>query len=85
MPVSSFFHVRAIARVMPVVLAAALGACSSFDQGTRNLADALTLYRPEVVQGNFVSREQVGALQPGSAGTTCSPCSARAWRRSATA
>ena len=64
MPVSSFFHVRAIARVMPVVLAAALGACSSFDQGTRNLADALTLYRPEVVQGNFVSREQVGALQP---------------------
>jgi len=58
-------HVRMIARVMPAVLAAALGACSSFEQGTRNLADALTLYRPEVVQGNFVSREQVAALQPG--------------------
>ena len=58
-------HVRMLARVMPAVLAAALSACSSFEQGTRNLADALTLYRPEVVQGNFVSREQVAALQPG--------------------
>ncbi len=57
-------HVRMTARVMPVMLAAALGACSSFDQGTRGIADALTLYRPEVVQGNFVSKEQVSALQP---------------------
>lgn len=50
---------------MPALLAAALAACSSFDQGTRGIADALTLYRPEVVQGNFVSKEQVEALQPG--------------------
>ncbi|MDO5692626.1 MAG: outer membrane protein assembly factor BamE [Pseudomonadota bacterium] len=53
------------ARVMPAVLAAALAACSSFEQGTRGIADAITLYKPEVVQGNFVSREQVAALQPG--------------------
>ena len=65
MSVTFFSHVRMIARVMPAVLALGLSACSSFDQGTRNLADALTLYRPEVVQGNFVSREQVAALQPG--------------------
>ncbi len=50
---------------MLAALALALGACSSFDAGTRSLADALTLYKPEVVQGNFVSREQVEALQPG--------------------
>ncbi|WP_243457558.1 outer membrane protein assembly factor BamE [Ottowia testudinis] len=50
---------------MLAVLAAALGACSSFEQGTRGIADTLTLYRPEVVQGNFVSKEQVAALQPG--------------------
>ena len=58
-------HARMTARVMLAVLAAALGACSSFDQGTRSLADAITLYKPEVVQGNFVSKEQVAALQPG--------------------
>ena len=58
-------HVRMTARVMPALLAAALAACGSFDQGTRGIADAITLYRPEVVQGNFVSKEQVAALQPG--------------------
>ncbi|HOB65795.1 outer membrane protein assembly factor BamE [Ottowia sp.] len=58
-------HVRTTALVLPAVLAAALGGCSSFDRGTRGIADALTLYRPEVVQGNFVSKEQVAALQPG--------------------
>ena len=50
---------------MLAVLVAGLAACSSFDQGTRSIADALTLYKPEVVQGNFVSSEQVAALQPG--------------------
>ncbi len=58
-------HARMTARVMPALLAAALAACSSFDRGTRDVADAITLYRPEVVQGNFVSKEQVAALQPG--------------------
>ena len=58
-------HARIAWRVMPALLAAALAACGSFDQGTRGLADALTLYRPEVVQGNFVSKEQVDALQTG--------------------
>ena len=65
MSVTPRTHVRTTALVLPAVLAAALGACSSFDQGTRGIADALTLYRPEVVQGNFVSKEQVAALQPG--------------------
>lgn len=32
---------------------------------TRNALSAITPYKVEVVQGNFVSREQVQALQPG--------------------
>ena len=58
-------HARMTARVALTVLAAALGACSTFNDGTRDIADVITLYRPEVVQGNFVSKEQVAALQPG--------------------
>jgi len=50
---------------MPALLAAALTGCSTFTEGTRGIADALTMYKPEVVQGNFVSSEQVAALQPG--------------------
>lgn len=51
--------------VMAAGLVAGLAACGSFEQATRGMADALTLYKPEVVQGNFISSEQVGALRPG--------------------
>lgn len=44
---------------------AGLGACAGVDNSTRNFASAITPYKPEVVQGNFVSREQVEALRPG--------------------
>lgn len=59
------FHARAAVRTALLAGVALLGACSSFDGGTRSLAEGLTLYRPEVVQGNFVSKEQVQALRPG--------------------
>jgi outer membrane protein assembly factor BamE len=58
-------HARAFGRVMLIALAAGVGACSSFDRATQGMADVLTFYRPEIVQGNFVSKEQVAALQPG--------------------
>ena len=58
-------HARMIRPVMLVALVCGLGACSSFDSATRTMADAITLYKPEVVQGNFVSKEQVERLQPG--------------------
>lgn len=49
------------------VLAAALtlAGCSTFNDATRSMANAMTLYKPEVVQGNFVSKEQVAQLRPG--------------------
>jgi outer membrane protein assembly factor BamE len=61
----SLTRTRAPRAVMLAALLAGLSACSSFERGTRSLAEAITFYKPEVVQGNFVSKEQVAALQPG--------------------
>ncbi len=44
---------------------AALTGCGSFDSLTRNFAGGFAPYKVEVVQGNFVSKEQVEALKPG--------------------
>jgi outer membrane protein assembly factor BamE len=44
---------------------AMLAACSSFDGVSNRIAGSITPYKVEVVQGNFVSREQVEALKPG--------------------
>ena len=44
---------------------ALLAGCGSFDNATHRIADAITPYKVEIVQGNFVSREQVAALKPG--------------------
>ena len=65
MSVFSKTHVRALRWALPAALVAGLGACGSLDRATQSMADVLTLYRPEIVQGNFVSKEQVAALQPG--------------------
>ncbi len=42
-----------------------LGACSSFTERSRGVLSAITPYKVEVVQGNFVSKEQVELLKPG--------------------
>ena len=44
---------------------AALAGCSSLDGASTRIASIVTPYKIDVVQGNFVSREQVEALQPG--------------------
>lgn len=44
---------------------AALAGCSSLDGASNRIASIVTPYKVDVVQGNFVSREQVEALQPG--------------------
>ena len=43
----------------------ALTACGTVDGAMVRAVQAITPYRVEVVQGNFVSREQVEALRPG--------------------
>jgi len=51
----------------PLLIAAvaALAGCGTFDRMSQGLAGIVTPYKVEVVQGNFVSREQVEALKPG--------------------
>lgn len=50
---------------LTLLVGALLAACSSFDSATNRLVGVVTPYKIDIVQGNFVSREQVEALQPG--------------------
>ena len=45
----------------------ALAACGSFNTGSNRIAGIITPFKIEVVQGNFVAKEQVEALRPGMA------------------
>ncbi|RZJ25684.1 MAG: outer membrane protein assembly factor BamE [Haliea sp.] len=44
---------------------AVLAGCGSFDGATQRMASSMTPYKVEVVQGNFVSKEQVEAIKAG--------------------
>lgn len=46
-------------------LGALLAGCSAFNGASTSVVSMVRPYRVEVVQGNFVSREQVEALKPG--------------------
>ena len=48
-----------------LLVGATAAACGSFNNATQRVASVVTPYKIDVVQGNFVSREQVEALQPG--------------------
>ncbi len=56
---------RASRILLAAATGAALSACGTIDSVTSRMAQSITPYRVEVVQGNFVSREQVEALRPG--------------------
>lgn len=53
--------------LLSLLTATSLGtvACSSFDAVSHKIASIAPLYSVTVVQGNFVSKEQVAALSPG--------------------
>ena len=56
---------RASRLILALAACAAVGACGTVNNATHRLADSITPYKVEVVQGNFVSKEQVEALKPG--------------------
>lgn len=59
-------HARSQARFCLVLaVGAALAACSSFDTSSINITNVVSPHQIDVVQGNFVSSEQVGQLKPG--------------------
>lgn len=51
--------------VLAAGVAALLAGCGTFDGSPGRMLTAITPYKVEVVQGNFISKEQVDALQPG--------------------
>jgi outer membrane protein assembly factor BamE len=59
------FPLHASRVALAFAVCAAAGGCGSFDGVTHSIADSITPYKVEVVQGNFVSKEQVEALKPG--------------------
>jgi outer membrane protein assembly factor BamE len=62
MPVKTLRQSRFLFATVALAL---LAGCGSYDNIGRRVSTALTPYRAEVVQGNFISREQVQSLQPG--------------------
>jgi outer membrane protein assembly factor BamE len=53
------------ARLSLLVAASALGACSTLNSANNQIAGLVTPYKMDIVQGNFVSKEQAAALKPG--------------------
>jgi outer membrane protein assembly factor BamE len=64
-PMPAILQRRPWLLVAAVAATLCLGACSGFSDRTRGALAAVTPYKVEVVQGNFVSKEQVAALKPG--------------------
>lgn len=48
-----------------LVVGAGVAACGSLNSASGRIASAVTPYKIDIVQGNFVSKEQAAALQPG--------------------
>lgn len=63
----SVFAKRIRIGALGVLVCAGLTACGSFNSASNQMARIITPYKVEVVQGNFVSKEQVQALRPGMA------------------
>ena len=52
-----------------LALSVGLAACSSLNSASTGVASVVTPYKIDIVQGNFVSKEQAAALQPGMSRT----------------
>jgi len=52
-------------KMLALAACAALSACSGMDRASNRLVSVVTPYKMDIVQGNFVSREQAQALKPG--------------------
>jgi len=57
--------VRCVCQMALGAAMVALSACSSVNGASNRLVNMITPYKIDIVQGNFVSREQVEALQVG--------------------
>ena len=66
MPVKAHRSARlGLSLLIAATLGSMMAGCSSLGNPAQRLASVVRPYKADVVQGNFVSREQVEALQPG--------------------
>ena len=64
--ITMFDHFRrCLVPALTAAFAVLLAGCGTVDSASNRLASAITPYKIEIVQGNFVSKEQVAALQTG--------------------
>ncbi len=61
----SAFPPRAFRLALALAFGALAGGCGTFDNASQRVVGLVTPYKVEVVQGNFVSKEQVEAMKPG--------------------
>jgi len=65
MPVLPVHCIRLVRLSLLLAVGISAVACGSFDSASVRAANVLTSYKADVVQGNFVSAEQVAAIKPG--------------------
>lgn len=63
------FQRRSACLTLLFVASASLVACGSLSDGSTRIANVITPYKMDIVQGNFVSKEQAAAVQPGMSRT----------------
>jgi outer membrane protein assembly factor BamE len=56
---------RRASLILFATLSASLVACGSLDGASNKIAGVVTPYKMDIVQGNFVSKEQAAAITPG--------------------
>lgn len=56
---------RSARLILLVAASASLQACGSLDGASNRIVGLVTPYKIDIVQGNFVSKEQVAAVKPG--------------------
>lgn len=61
----SDLHRRNACLITLLTLSASLVACGSLDTASNQIVGLVTPYKVDIVQGNFVSKEQVAAIKPG--------------------
>jgi len=61
----SDFQRRSACLTLYFAAGVSLVACSSMDGANTRIASVVTPYKIDIVQGNFVSREQAAAIKPG--------------------
>ena len=61
----SDFQRRSACLALYFAASVSLVACSSMDGANTRIASVVTPYKIDIVQGNFVSREQAAAIKPG--------------------